>query len=112
MQTQAPDHRPTAQYVWLRGLFMLLFIMGFTVGQWLLNLLAVVQFVWLLLAREPNQFIATFGNALSIWLAEIGRFLTCATDDKPFPWTAWPDSDAPAPQITSSRPDHTTGGMP
>jgi hypothetical protein len=39
-------------------------IIGFTVGQWLLNLLAIVQFLWLLVAREHNQFIAGFGNSL------------------------------------------------
>jgi hypothetical protein len=103
METKAPDDKPTTRDVWLRGLFMLLFMIGFTVGQWLLNFLAIVQFVWLLIAREPNHFIARFGNSLSIWLAEIGRFLTCATDDKPFPWRAPPDANAPPPQITSSK---------
>jgi hypothetical protein len=102
METKAPDARPTAQEVWIRGLFMLLFIIGFTVGQWLLNFLSVVQFVWLLFAREPNHFIATFGNSLSIWLAEIGRFLTCATDDKPFPWRPPPDAGASPPTLTRS----------
>lgn len=100
--TQAPHDRPTAQAMWLRGLFMLLFMIGFGIGQWLLNFLAVVQFIWLLLAREPNQFIASFGNALSIWLAEIGRFLTAATEDKPFPWRPLPDASASPPQITST----------
>jgi Domain of unknown function (DUF4389) len=102
METKAPGDMPTTRDVWLRGLFMLLFMIGFAVGQWLLNFLALVQFVWLLLAREPNQFIARFGNSLSIWLAEIGRFLTCATDDKPFPWRPPPDASAPPPHITSS----------
>ena len=85
----------------MRGLFMLLFMIGFAVGVWLLNLLAIVQFVWLLAAREPNHFIARFGNSLSIWLAEIGRFITCVTDDRPFPWKPWPDS-GPAPPVTAS----------
>jgi hypothetical protein len=67
-----------------------------------LNILAIVQFVWLLLAREPNRFIASFGNSLSIWLAEIGRFLTAATDDKPFPWRRWPDANSPPRQLTSA----------
>jgi hypothetical protein len=77
---------------------MLLFMIAFTIGQWLLNVLAVVQFVWLLLAREPNQFIASIGNSLSIWLAEIGRFLTGATEDKPFPWRPPPETSAPPPR--------------
>jgi Domain of unknown function (DUF4389) len=89
METKAPDGKPTTRDVWMRGLFMLLFIMGFTVGQWLLNLLAIVQFLWLLFAREHNQFIAGFGNSLANWLAEVARFLTCATEDKPFPWRPW-----------------------
>lgn len=89
METRPPD-KLTVHDVWLRGVFMLLFIIAFTVGQWLLNLLAIVQFVWLVFAREHNQFIAGFGNSLAIWLAEVGRFLTCATEDKPFPWSPWP----------------------
>jgi len=90
METRAPDERPGMQDVWMRGLFMLLLMIGFAMGQWLLNVLAIVQFLWLLFAREPNQFLAGFGNPLSIWLAEVGRFLTCASDDKPFPWKPWP----------------------
>ncbi len=102
METKAPDDKPTTRDVWMRGLFMLLFMIGFAIGQWLLNLLTVVQFVWLLVAREPNQFLAGFGNSLSIWLAEVGRFLTCATDDKPFPWRPPPEASAPPPRVTSS----------
>ena len=98
MQTKTTDDKPSTRDVWMRGLFMLLLVIGFTIGQWLLNVLAIVQFLWLLFAREPNQLLARFGNSLSIWLAEIGRFLSCATDDKPFPWRPWPDTSVtPAP---------------
>jgi hypothetical protein len=90
METQAPDGKPTTRDVWMRGLFMFLFIIAFTAGQWLLNLLTIVQFLWLLFAREPNQFIVSFGGSLAVWLAEVGRFLTCATEEKPFPWKPWP----------------------
>jgi hypothetical protein len=102
METKAPDPMPATRDVWMRGLFMLLFMIGFGLGQWLLNFLALVQFVWLLIAREPNRFIASFGNSLSSWLADIGRFLTAATDDKPFPWRRWPDTTTPPPQLTST----------
>jgi hypothetical protein len=97
MDTKQPDDMPTTRDVWMRGLFMLLFVIAFAIGQWLLNLIAIVQFLWLLVAREPNQFLARFGSTLSIWLADIGRFLTCATDDKPFPWRPWPDASALPP---------------
>jgi hypothetical protein len=95
METKAPDDTPRTRDVWMRGLFMLLFMIGFAIGQWLLNILAVVQFFWLLFAREPNHLLVRFGTTLTIWLAEIARFLCCATDDKPFPWRSWPDASAP-----------------
>jgi Domain of unknown function (DUF4389) len=76
--------------VWMRGLFMLVLLFGFWVGQFLLHVIAVVQFLWLLTAREPNTFLVAFGAALSTWLSEVGRFVCCATDEKPFPWRPWP----------------------
>ena len=102
METKAPDDKPTARDVWMRGLFMFLFMIAFGLGVWLLNFLAIVQFLWLLFAREPNQLIARFGNSLSVWLAEIGRFLTAATEDKPFPWRPWPNAAPSPPSITAS----------
>jgi hypothetical protein len=92
MEVKAPEDKPSTRDVWLRGLFMLLFMIGFWVGQSLLNLLALVQFFWLLFAREHNQPLARFGSSLSTWLCEVGRFLSCARDDKPFPWKPWPDA--------------------
>jgi hypothetical protein len=90
METKAPDDKPSTPDLWMRGLFMLLFMIAFGFGVWILNVVAIVQFVWLLFARERNELIAAFGTSLSAWLAEVGRFLTCATDDKPFPWRSWP----------------------
>ncbi len=81
-----------SQDVWKRGLFMLLFAIAFSVGHFVLNVLTVVQFVWLLFANEPNQFLLLFGRSLSAWFAETARFMTCASDDKQFPWRDWPDA--------------------
>ena len=75
---------------WKRGLFMLVFIFAFGVGQGLLYLMAVAQFLWLLLAGEPNKLLVGFGNSLALWLAATARFLSCATEEKPFPWAVWP----------------------
>jgi Domain of unknown function (DUF4389) len=78
--------------VWKRGLVMLLFAIAFGIAQVVLNAIAIVQFLWLLLAGEPNQFLGRFGRSFSVWLAETARFMTCASDDKPFPWRQWPDA--------------------
>jgi hypothetical protein len=67
--------------VWKRGLFMLLF----AIGQAVLNAIAIVQFLWLLFTREPNNPLVRFGNSLSVWLGDVARFQTCATDGETLP---------------------------
>jgi Domain of unknown function (DUF4389) len=91
METKAPDGKPTTRDVWLRGLVMFLFIIAFGFGVWVLNFLAIAQFLWLLFARQPNQLIALFGNSLSAWLAEIRG--------EAIPWRPWPYA---APSLTAS----------
>lgn len=78
--------------VWKRGLFMLLFAIAFGIGHALLNVIAIVQFLWLLFSSEPNQFLASFGRSLSVWFVDAARFLSCASDEMPFPWKTWPNA--------------------
>ncbi len=78
---------------WMRGLFMVLLLLAFGIAQGLLWVAAIVQFLWLLFSGEPNAALAQFGRSLSRWLADTGRFLVCASDAKPFPWSAWPSAD-------------------
>jgi hypothetical protein len=77
---------------WMRGLFMLIFLLAFAVAQSLLWVIAIVQFCWLLFAGEHNAPLAQFGRSLAAWLAEVVRYITCATEIKPFPWAPWPSA--------------------
>lgn len=86
----ASERTPARADVWKRGLIMLVFMFLFGVGQGLLQLLAVAQFLWLLFTNQPNQILVGFGRSLAEWLAQVGRFQCCDTEDKPFPWKAWP----------------------
>jgi hypothetical protein len=79
--------------VWMRGLYMLILVFAFGIAQSLLYLTALVQFLWLLATAEPNRLLSRFGSSLSLWLAETARFLCCASDEKPFPWKAWPAAE-------------------
>jgi len=82
-----------ARDVWLRGLFMLLVIVGCGVAQAVLNLVALLQFGWLLFTGGPNRQITQFGASLAKWFAEAARFLGAASEAKPFPWGPWPAGD-------------------
>lgn len=82
------DHGSTS--IWRRGLSMLLLMCAFWLGQSVLFAVAVVQFLWMLIKRERNMFLADFGHSLALWLAETAWFLSADTEEKPFPWKAWP----------------------
>jgi predicted lysophospholipase L1 biosynthesis ABC-type transport system permease subunit len=79
--------------VWMRGLYMVLLALAFSVAHALLVVTAIAQFLWLLFAGEANAQIAQFGRSLSKWLADTGRFLTGASEAKPFPWAPWPAAE-------------------
>jgi hypothetical protein len=76
---------------WLRGLFMLVFLFAFTIGHSLLFLTTIAQFLWLLFAKESNKRLVLFGFSLASWLADTTKFLSCASEEKPFPWKDWPN---------------------
>lgn len=90
---EAPETKTARADVWKRGLVMLAFIILLGIGQGLMQLLAVVQFLWLLFNNQPNRLLVGFRRSLAEWLAQTGRFLCCDTEEKPFPWKAWPNTE-------------------
>lgn len=72
--------------IWLRGLFMLFFAILVRIAAFLLAALTVIQFFWMLFAKDRNQAVADFGHSLGRWLARVADFQTGVSDDKPFPW--------------------------
>lgn len=74
---------------WLRGLFMLFLALLFGVGEFVLGVAALLQFLWLVFAKEKNPHIAAFGTDLADWLARVALFQTGTTEEKPFPFTRW-----------------------
>ena len=75
--------------IWMRGLMMLILAFMFALAETVLAVVAVVQFFWMLIAKEKNAFLADFGKDLGNWLAAVARFQSGATEDKPFPWAKW-----------------------
>ena len=72
----------------VRLIYMLLVGFMITVAQTALGVATVVQFVVLLINRnQPNEQLADFGTDLGVWMAKAARYLTVASNVKPWPWT-------------------------
>ncbi len=85
----SPDPDTERNAIWMRLLHMIIFALLFALAETVLAACAVLQFFWMLFKGKPNAPIAQFGGSLGGWLADVARFQTAQTEDKPFPWTAW-----------------------
>lgn len=87
------DDRPTApldksqEPLWMRLVFMLIIAAMLSVAQWLLLLISVIQFIIIVIDhRQPNERLADFGCMVGAWVAKAARYLSIATDAKPWPF--------------------------
>lgn len=86
------DIRTTASSdaFWLKTLYVIGFFLVFRIMDVVLLLLTVTQWIFQLLTGSANPALVRFGVGLSLFLAQITRFLSGATEDKPFPFQDWP----------------------
>ena len=71
-----------------RLLFMVLIWIMLSLSQTVLTLLAVVQFIIMLVnTGERNKRLADLGTDLGIWMAKAARYQSAASEVKPWPWT-------------------------
>ena len=84
----------------LRILWMLLFLVIWHVAELVLAGVVLVQLGYRLIYGAPSASLMNFGDSLSQFLAQIGRFGTFHSDQKPWPFADWPvarvaDGEAP-----------------
>lgn len=76
---------------WARLIPMIVLIVCFGLAEAALYIIALIQFIWALVNEEPNEQLADFGAALSKWMAQDAKYLSYASEEKPFPWASWPN---------------------
>ncbi|MBA1204526.1 DUF4389 domain-containing protein [Pseudomonas capeferrum] len=79
----------------LRALWMLVFLVVWQLAELLLAGLVLVQLVYRLVYGAPSASLMNLGDSLSQFLAQIGRFGTFHSDQKPWPFADWPAPRAP-----------------
>lgn len=78
--------------LWKRGLYMLFFMVVYKIVDFVIILIGVTQFVIKMATGESNLQLQNFGQALSGYLYQIGRFQTFNTDARPYPFSPWPSN--------------------
>lgn len=95
---------PKYESIVLRVLWMLVFLLVWQVAQLVLGGLVLVQLIYRLVYGGPNGGLMNFGDTLSQYLAQIGRFGSFHTEQKPWPFADWPASRAPEGEAPYAEP--------
>ena len=96
----------------LRVLWMLVFLLVWQVAQLVLGGLVLVQLIYRLVYGAPNRGLMNFGDSHSLYLAQIGRFGSFHTEQKPWPFADWPAPRAPEGEAPYEAPDNGTESKP
>lgn len=76
----------------LRAVWMLVFFFVWQLAEVALLVVVVAQLVQRATSGRPNEGLQGFGDSLSQYVAQIGRFATFNTERKPWPMSDWPKS--------------------
>jgi hypothetical protein len=76
---------------WQRALYMLFFIFIYGISKFLVIGVMLFQFLTTILTGNVNEQLLRFGQNLSTYLYQITIFLTYNSEQRPFPFSAWPE---------------------
>ncbi|MEE8119028.1 MAG: DUF4389 domain-containing protein [Gammaproteobacteria bacterium] len=80
--------------IWIRLLYMALFVAFYLVAEILLSAMVIFQFLHRLLLGSTNDYVLKFTDGLAQYFFQVIRYLAFNTEEKPFPFTDWPKSGA------------------
>ena len=98
----------TRRSIWLRLVFMIVLIVAFNVAELITFAVVAFQFLSSLFTGQPNDLLTRFGRNLARYLQQITVYLTFATEEKPFPFTPWPDEpheETPVEEVSNQLND-------
>lgn len=77
--------------IWERFLYMVFCAIAWSIAELLVTLIAVFQFVCVLVNGHVHERALRLGRNLSEYMAELLRFVTFNDERVPFPFSDWPD---------------------
>lgn len=100
----------TRSSIWMRLIYMIIFAVAFNVAEIVIFIVTIFQFLASLFTGEPNDRLVRFGRNLAKYIHQVIAFLTFATEERPFPFSSWPDepdSDTPTNDPIIVQPEKT-----
>ena len=91
--------------IWIRGLFMLMFAIIYSIAEIVLFAVTLFQFIVRLTTGSLNPRLLDLGYSLSTYVYQIYLYLTFNSEERPYPFNPWPARESEA-TVTPIQHDH------
>ena len=92
----------TSDRFWLRTIYTVIYVIVVRVLDLMLLLLTLVQWGYQLFTGSGHEKLGRFAFGLGVYYQQIVHYLTGCSDEKPYPFSDWPQpQDAPAKEVRS-----------
>ena len=90
MEQQTKTHLLNPE-TWIRLLYMIVFGLLSILARMVVWIVAVLQFLLVLITGDDNKNLRDLGQGAAKWTYQAFLFLTFNSNDKPFPFSDWPE---------------------
>lgn len=101
MTDKDKKQNPPGSEIWLRGGFILIYALIFGISKIIIWSLVLFQFISLLITKETNTQLSLFSKSLSVFVYQLLQYVMFNSDEKPFPFSPWPEETT---DITIQKP--------
>jgi hypothetical protein len=81
----------TNQSIWVRLIYMVVLSIAYAVAEAVIFVVAIFQFLVALITGQINRLLHEFSANLAMYIYQIVQFETFNSEEKPFPFSDWPD---------------------
>ena len=78
------------QSTWARGVYMILFAVIYSIAEIVVIFITIFQFLLKLFTGNVNERLLSFSQRLSTFIYNIMLFFMFNSEEKPYPFSAWP----------------------
>ena len=82
-----------SQSTWMRGLYMLIYAVFYTIAEIVLFALIIFQFLLKLFTADTNERLRKLGQGLSTYIYQILQYMNFNSNYQPYPFGAWPKGE-------------------
>ena len=75
---------------WLRGLYMLMYAIFYSIAEILITAVVIFQFLLFLFTGRGNERLLKFGQSLATYVYQVLQYLTFNSEYQAYPFGAWP----------------------